>query len=153
MGPKLSSNERASKMKKNEPLLTPMRQKVLEIPHLKVMNLKRRILPVYRFSASFPHRYDVTDAIRQDNEKMKVKYLRSLLFLLFEILQAVETSLGYKFRCYGNQNQKQNVYGLSKPVSFINNLKRCRLIITPADIIFEKKMEIHFSYCKKIIVF
>ena len=31
----------------------------------------------------------VKDAILQDNEKMKVEYLRSLLFDLFETLQAV----------------------------------------------------------------
>ena len=43
----------------------------------------------YRFSASFSIKYDVTDAILQDNEKMKVQYLRSLLFDLFETLQAV----------------------------------------------------------------
>ena len=41
-----------------------------------------------RFSASFSLEYDVTDAMLQDNEKMKVQYLRSLLFDLFETLQA-----------------------------------------------------------------
>ena len=44
-----------------------------------------------RFSASFSLKYDVTDAILQDNEKMKVEYLRSLLFDFFETLQAVRT--------------------------------------------------------------
>ena len=44
-----------------------------------------------RFSASFSIKYDVTDAILQDNRKMKVQYLRSLLFDLFETLQAVRT--------------------------------------------------------------
>ena len=43
----------------------------------------------FRFSASFSIKYDVTDAILQDNEKMKVQYLKSLLFDLFETLQAV----------------------------------------------------------------
>ena len=47
--------------------------------------------PFYRFSASFSIKYDVTDATLQDNEKMKAKYLRSLLFDLFETLQAVRT--------------------------------------------------------------
>ena len=47
--------------------------------------------PFHRFSASFSIKYDVTDAIQQDNEKMKVQYLRSLLFDLFETLQAVRT--------------------------------------------------------------
>ena len=41
-------------------------------------------------TASFSIKYDVTDAILQDNEKMKVQYL-SLLFDLFETLQAVRT--------------------------------------------------------------
>ena len=56
---------------------------------------------------------------------MKVQYLRSLLFDLFETLQAVRTwqniSLHFKFCCYGNQNEnyclllkKQKVYCLSK---------------------------------------
>ena len=43
------------------------------------------------FSASFSIKYDVTDAILQDNEKMKVQYLRSLPFNLFKTLQAVRT--------------------------------------------------------------
>ena len=47
--------------------------------------------PFCRFSASFSIKYDVTDAILQDNEKMKVQYLRSLLFDLFETLQTVRT--------------------------------------------------------------
>ena len=44
-----------------------------------------------RFSASFSIKYDVTDAILQDIQKLKVQYLRSLLFDLFETLQAVRT--------------------------------------------------------------
>ena len=51
----------------------------------------RWISPFCRFPASFSIKYDVTDAIMQDNEKMKVQYLRSLLFDLFETLQAVRT--------------------------------------------------------------
>ena len=47
--------------------------------------------PFCRFSASFSIKYDVTNAILQDNEKMKVQYLRNLLFDLFETLQAVRT--------------------------------------------------------------
>ena len=45
--------------------------------------------PFCRFLASIPLKYDVTDAMLQDIEKMKVQYLMSLLFDLFEILQAV----------------------------------------------------------------
>ena len=51
----------------------------------------RRTSPICRFSAAFSIKYDVTDAILQDNEKMIVQYLRSLLFDLFETLQAVRT--------------------------------------------------------------
>ena len=43
------------------------------------------------FQSHSQFKYDVTDAILQDNEKMKVQYLRSLLFDLFETLQAVRT--------------------------------------------------------------
>ena len=42
-----------------------------------------------RFSASFSLKYDVAGAMLQDNEKIKVQYLRNLLFDLFETLQAV----------------------------------------------------------------
>ena len=47
--------------------------------------------PFCRILASFSIKYDVTDAILQDNEKIKVQYLRSLLFDLFETLQAART--------------------------------------------------------------
>ena len=47
--------------------------------------------PFCRFSASFSIKYDVTDTMLQDNEKMKEQYLRSLLFDLFETSQAVRT--------------------------------------------------------------
>ena len=47
--------------------------------------------PLCGFSASFSLKYDVTDAMLQDNEKLKMQYLRSLLFDLFETLQAIRT--------------------------------------------------------------
>ena len=78
-------------MQKNEPSPTSMRQMVLEIFNFKVRNLGKWTAPFCRFLASFSLKYDVTDAILQDNEKMKVGYLRSLLFDLFETLQAVRT--------------------------------------------------------------
>ena len=43
------------------------------------------------FLASIPLKYDVTDAMLQDIEKMKVQNLMSLLFDLSEILQAVRS--------------------------------------------------------------
>ena len=45
--------------------------------------------PFCRFFASIPLKYDITDAMLQDIEKMKVQYLISLLFDLSEMLQAV----------------------------------------------------------------
>ena len=77
------------KYKKNEPPLASMRQMFLEISHRKVKNLSKIKSPFCRFSASFSRKYDVTDAIRQDNGKMKLQYLISLLFDLFGILQPV----------------------------------------------------------------
>ena len=47
--------------------------------------------PFCRLVASFSLKYDVTDAMLQDIEKMKVQYLMSLLFDLFEILQAARS--------------------------------------------------------------
>ena len=47
--------------------------------------------PFCRFLASFSLENDVIDAVLQNNEKMKVQYLRSLLIDLLEILQAFRT--------------------------------------------------------------
>ena len=74
------------KCKKEEPSPTSMRQMVLEIFHFKSGIWARWTSPFCRFSALFSIKHDVTD-----NEKMKVQYLRSLLFDLFETLQAVRT--------------------------------------------------------------
>ena len=46
---------------------------------------------ICRFLASFSIKYDVTDAMLEDIGKMKVQYLMSLLFDLFESLQAVRS--------------------------------------------------------------
>ena len=78
----------------------------------------RWISPFCRFSASFSIKYDVTDAILQDNEKMKVQCLRSLLFDLFETLQAVRAwqrnSASFQNQNYCILLKKQKVYCLSK---------------------------------------
>ena len=52
-----------------------------------------RTFPFCRFLASFSlqYMYAATDAILQHNETMKVQYFMSVLFNLFEILQAVRT--------------------------------------------------------------
>ena len=64
-----------------------MRQTVFEISHFKVWNLSKS--PFCRCLALFSLENEVTDAILQSNEKMKVQYLRSLLIDLLEILQDV----------------------------------------------------------------
>ena len=75
----------------------------------------------------------------QYNEKMKMQYLRSLLFDLFETFQAVGTwqrNFAYfNFHCYGNQNQ--NCLLLKKKRSIVkakvilkSNLKQYSLIAT-----------------------
>ena len=75
--------------KKNEASLTSMRQMVLEISHFKVRNLSK--MDFVDFFALFSLKYDLTDAILQDIEIMKVQYLMSLLFHMFVILQAVRS--------------------------------------------------------------
>ena len=84
----------------------------------------------------------------QYNEKMKVQYLRSLLFDLFETLQAVAVlelgkgiSLHFKFHCYGNQNQNclllKNERSIVKAKVISNsNLKQYSLIATAGSIKF-----------------
>ena len=68
-----------------------MRQTVLEISHFKVEIWAKWTSPFFRFLASFSLKYDVTDGILQDIENMTMQYLMSLLFDLFEILQAVRS--------------------------------------------------------------
>ena len=81
--------------------------------------------PFCGFSASFSLKYDITDAMLQDNEKMKwnisVVFCRICLkfYRLLELNKG--TSHDFKFCCYDNQNQndclllkKQKVYCLSK---------------------------------------
>ena len=75
--------------KEHEQSLTSGRQMVLKKSHVKVRNLSK--MDVCRFLVSFSLKYDVTDAILQDIEKMKVQYLRSPVFDLFETLQSVRT--------------------------------------------------------------
>ena len=78
-------------MQKNKPSPTSIHQMVLETSHFKVRNLGKMDIVIFSLSASFSLKYDVTDAMLQDNEKIKVQYLRNLLFDLFETLQAIRT--------------------------------------------------------------
>ena len=89
---KLSSNERAWKMKKKTSHHRPQCAKWFSRYSISKSGIWARwTSPFCGLSASFSLKLDVTDAILQDNEKMKVEYLRSLLFDLFETLHAVRT--------------------------------------------------------------
>ena len=120
--------------------------------------------PFCRFSASFWLKYDVTDAMLQDNEKMKVQYLRSLLFDLFETLQAVRTwqrnFASFQISLPWQPKlkllfiiEKQKIYCLSwsdvRKVIWNNTVWLLLQVVSN----FEEKWMIHSSYCEKTIVF
>ena len=106
---------------------------VLEISNFKVRNLSKMDATICRFLASFSLKYDVTDAILQDIEEMKVQYLRSLLFDLFEICRLLEVSirisLVFKFRCYSNSNENIRPLFENKGLLFHQNKKSVSLAI------------------------
>ena len=79
--------ERKKNAKKNEPSLASMHQMVLEISHPKVRNLSKMDVAIL-FSASFYVNMTSQTQSGKTMKKMKVQYLRSLLFNLFQILQA-----------------------------------------------------------------
>ena len=120
--------------------------------------------PLCRFSASFSIKHDVTDAILQDNEKMKVKYLRSLLFDLFETLQAVRTwqrnfASFQILLVWQPESKLLSIIEKTKGLLFKqkwcskSNLKQYSLIALLVVSSFEEKWVIHSSYCEKTIVF
>ena len=89
---KLSSNERAWKMKKNTSHHRPQcAQWFLRYSISKSGIWAIWTSPFCRFLASFSLKYDVTDAMLQGIGKTQVQYLMSLLFDLFGILQAVRS--------------------------------------------------------------
>ena len=76
-------------MQKHEPSLTSMHQMVLKIFHFKVRDLSEMDVTILYSFSLISFKYDITDAILPDIEKMIVQHLRSLFFDSFEILQAV----------------------------------------------------------------
>ena len=80
--------------------------------------------PFCRFLVSFSVKYDVTDAMLQDIEKMKVQYLMSLLFDLFEILQAVR-SKQLNFVAMATQKGKNWPLFKNKRLLFSYNKQKC----------------------------
>ena len=107
--------------------------------------------PFCRFSASFSIKYDITDEILQDNEKLKVQYLRSLLFDLFETLQAVRTwQLNFAsfqiLLLWQPELNLLSIIGKTKGLLFKqkwcskSNLKQYSMIATAGSIKFWRKM-------------
>ena len=106
--------------------------------------------PFCRFSASFSLKYDGTDAMLQDSEKMNVQYLRSLLFDLIETLQAVRTwqrnFASFQISLLWRQNKIIVYYWKTKGLLFKqkwcskSNLKQYSLIATAGSIKFWRKM-------------
>ena len=120
--------------------------------------------PLCRFSASFLIKHDVTDVILQDNEKMKMQYLRSLLFDLFETLQAVRTwqrnfASFQILLLWQPESKLLSIIEKTKGLLFKqkwcskSNLKQYSLIALQVVSSFEENWVIHSSYCEKTIVF
>ena len=93
----------------------------------------RWISPFCRFSALFSIKYDVTDAILQDNEKWKCNISGVFFLICLKLCRLLELGKGillhFKFCCYGKQNQnyclslkKQKIYCLSKSLSIFHAL-------------------------------
>ena len=74
-------------MQNNEPSPTSMHQMVSRYSVSNSGIWARWTSPFCKLSL----KYDVTEAMVQDNSKMKVQYLSSLLFDLFESLHAIRT--------------------------------------------------------------
>ena len=151
-------------MQKNEPTPTSMRQWFSRYSISKSGIWARWTSPLCRFSASFSIKYDVTDAILQDNGKMKVQYLRSLLFDLFETLQTIRSwqrnFVSFQILLPWQPEskllsiiEKQKAYCLSKSdvrkVIWNNTVWLLLQVVSS----FEEKWVIHSSYCEKTIVF
>ena len=121
------------KCKKNEPSLTSMRQMVLEISQPKVRNLSKMEVTILKVFSLIFRKYDVTDAILQKNEKMKVQYLSILLFDLFEIFWALgfskQISLDFKFSCFGIYNKNNKPLFKNKRLLFSHNQKSVSSIL------------------------
>ena len=161
---KLSSDERARKMQKNEPSLTSVRQMVLDISQSKVRNLSKMevaILKVFSLILTQIWRHRRNPARQW---KMKVQYLWSLLFDLFKILQAVRTwqrNFAWFQISLLWQPKSTQLFLIEKTKGLLFKPKRFQKIIWNSIVelllhvlsFFEKKMMKHFSYCEKTIVF
>ena len=149
---KLSSNEKAWKIKKNTSHYRPQCAKWFSRYSISKSGIWARwISPFCMFSASLSIKYDVTDAILQGNDKLKVQYLRSLLFDLFEILQAVRAwqrnSASFQILLLWQPESKllsiiEKTKGLLFKQTWClkSNLKKCSLIAAASSIKFWRKM-------------
>ena len=148
---KLSSNEKAWKMKKKMSHYRPQCAKWFSRYFISKSGIWARwISPFCMFSASLSIKYDVTDTILQGNEKLKVQYLRSLLFDLFEILQAVRAwqrnSASFQILLLWQPESKLlSIIEKTKGLLFKqrwclkSNLKQCSLIAAASSIKFSNE--------------
>ena len=161
---KLSSTERAWKCKKTSHHRPQCAKWFSRYTISKSGIWARWTSPFCRFSASFSIKYDVTDAILEDNEKMKMQYLRSLPFYLFETLKAVRTwqrnfASFQILLLWQPESKLLSIIEKTKGLFFKqkccskSNLKQYSLIGAAGSIKFWRKMGEKHSSCEKTIVF
>ena len=115
------------KCKKNEPSLTSIRQMVLEISHSKGRNLSKMEVAILKVLASFSHKYDVTDAILQENEKCKCNISGFFCLICLKLSGLLELSkrisLDFKFSCFGIYNNNNKPLFKNKRLLFSHDKK------------------------------
>ena len=123
---------------------------VVEVFHSQVRSSNKMDVAILKALASFSHRYDVTDVILQDNEKIKAQYLRSLLFDLFQVWQAVRKlskgiSLEFKFSSHGIYNMNNRHLFKNKRLLFSHNKRKFHLFFLKNDITFSNNSTLLFQ--------
>ena len=161
---KLSLNERAWKMKKKTSHHRPQCAKWFSRYSISKSGIWARwTSPFCRISASFTIKYDVTDAILQDNEKWECNISEVFCLICLKLCRLLELGkeilLHFKFCCYGNQNQSYCLL-LKKPKVYCSSKSDIRKVIWNNTVWllpqvvsnFEDKWVVHSSYCEKTIV-
>ena len=107
--------------------------------------------PFCRFWALFSLKYDVTDAMLQDNEKMKVQYLSSLLFVCLKLCRLLKLRKGFSlisnFVAMATKIKIIVCYWKTKGPLFKqewclkSSLKQYSLIITAGSVKFWRKID------------
>ena len=120
--------------------------------------------PFWRFSASFSHKYDVTDAILRDNEKWKCNIFGvfcSICLKSYRLFRTWQRNFAWFQISLLWQPKSTQLFLIEKTKGLLFKPKRFQKIIWNSIVelllhvlsFFEKKMMKHFSYCEKTIVF